>query len=437
MAEEEKENKKNETFNIDDIEINVKKNNGDLGKNSISKSKRSLYDNGIFLTSEFESGNGINFKKYDEGIYGFNPIRDPGKFYSGQAFYFKFLVENRLIRQDSSKEITVTAIADYDDIWKGWSTTLNVKIWKYSVDGGFIEQLDSKRVKPTPKSIGINLKVAPQEKFYISNTLSLPYSRLRSMVENVQIIYPNFTKLTEVARSPLNNQIYSLKINPEYDHWNDKDKLKILISGTPQPNEIGDFGAYLLLQSFLNKGADFWDEFHKYFKLEFLFFQNPDGNIEGRNMVNSKGQNIFFGYKEDEEKRPDECKKIWDYISKEPPNFFLEIHSFFQDSKTIRPYIYPKELFKNLEVQKTYVKLSKDIISFSNGAREIISLDQDYFKDTLAYRLQQKFDTMAIQYKLHSYMKLEENQKTIWEIYDKSIKNIKKSIKKKQKRDYI
>lgn len=436
MAENEKENQKETKFDIDDIEINVKKNDGDSKKAVLPKSNKSLFDSGIFLTSEFESGNGTNFKKYDEGIYGFSPIRDPGKFYSGQAYYFKFLVENRLIRQDSSKEITVTAIADYDDIWKGWATTLNTRIWKYSTDWGSIEQLDSRRVKPTPKSVGINLKIAPQEKFYISNTLSLPYSKVRSMVENIHEFYPTFTKLEEIAKSPLNNPIYSLKINPDPIHWNDTNKLKILISGTPQPNEIGDYGAYLLLQSFLDKGADYWDDFHRYFKLEFLFFQNPDGNVEGRNMVNSKDQNIFFGYKEDENKQPEECKKILDYISKAPPNYFLEIHSFFQDSKTIRPYIYPKELFRNLELQKIYEKLSKEIIGYSNGAKELISVDQDYFKDTLAYRIQQKFETMSIQYKLHSYMKLEDNQKTIWNVFDKSIKTLKKNMQGKLKREF-
>ena len=56
------------------------------------ENKKTYFGTDIILSSDFETGNGINFTKYDEDIYGFYPERDPGKLYSGQAFYFKFSV---------------------------------------------------------------------------------------------------------------------------------------------------------------------------------------------------------------------------------------------------------------------------------------------------------------------------------------------------------
>ena len=87
---------------------------------------REFRDRKIFLTSNFEGGNACNFKKYPGNIYGFNPIRDPGENYSGQAYYFKVLVENL---QKEELNITLTAIAEYDELWKGWQSSINPTIW--------------------------------------------------------------------------------------------------------------------------------------------------------------------------------------------------------------------------------------------------------------------------------------------------------------------
>ncbi|MHA1727890.1 MAG: M14 family zinc carboxypeptidase [Promethearchaeota archaeon] len=381
-------------------------------------------DREIVLSSEFEGGNAINFKSYGDNIFSFSPRRDPGKKYSGQAYYFKFSAENKLIRQEQIKKITVTAIADYDDIWKGWTPLLKTKLWKCS--GNKREHLDSNSFKITPKTLGINLKLAPQEKIFISNMLTLPYSEMLNILEDLQVIYPTFIKLIEIGRSPMDNAIYSLKINPNEDHWRDNSKPKIIVSGTAQSNEFGDYAAIMLLRRFLDQGAKYWDEFHEYFRLEFLFFQNPDGIVLGKNMVNSKGENIFFSFQKDFEIMPEENRIIWKFMERERPDLYLEYHSFFQDLKTIRPYLYPHELFRTKKREKIYKKMSMELKSYCNGAKEQIVMKQRYFSETLAYRLQEEFETLAFQFKLHSCMDLKHNDEVTWRVFSKLIKKLRK-----------
>ncbi|MHA1339969.1 MAG: M14 family zinc carboxypeptidase [Promethearchaeota archaeon] len=391
-----------------------------------NKSSKTLILPDIILTSDFETGNGRDFKEYDKDIYGFYPEKDPGTLYSGQAYYFKFKVENRLIRKQDVKKITVTAIADYDNVWKGWEDALQTKLWKYSMDGS-ITHLNPKFVKPTRFSIGINLVLKPKEKFYISNMLTIPYTEMEKIVLDISEIYPTETKLERVGKSPMGNFIYSLKIHPKEEDWNFPNKIKLLISGSAQSNEFGDYAAINLLRRYLKQGPSYWNEFKKHFNLQFLFFQNPDGIIEGKNMVNARGENIFFGYDIENEDIPQECEFIWEYLREKPPDFYLEYHSFFQYRKTIRPYIYPNELFKSAEYRKIYKKISKELIALSNGAKEIIKLGQKWFSSTLAYQLQKNYNTLSFQYKLHSCMTQEANWEIAWKVFEKSTKILKKN----------
>lgn len=382
--------------------------------------KRNLIGREIVLTSEFEGGNGIDFKEYGDNIFSFMPIRDPGEKYSGQAYYFKFAVENKLIRSDAIKHITVTAIADYDDLWKGWAPGLNINLWKYS--GSSLVHLDPKNVKTTPKTMGINLILQPKEKIFISNMLSIPYSEMVNILEDIQLMYPTFLKLVEVGRSPMDKIIYSIRVNPDENHWKDTTKSKIIISGTPQSNEFGDYSTILLLQKFLKMGAEYWDSL-LIFRIEFIFFQNPDGIVLGKNMVNSRGENIFFGFKDSKEKISVENTIVWDYLEKDPPTLYLEWHNFFQDRKTIRPYLYPIELFNSRKnLQKIYKKMATTLKSYCNGAKEQIKIDQQYFSDTLAYQLQKKFNTLSFQFKTHNSMEIKDIEAVIWDVFNKLIK---------------
>jgi len=48
----------------------------------LKNKKNRIEDREIIIRSDFEGGNGINFKSYGDDIYSFSPLRDPGEFYS-------------------------------------------------------------------------------------------------------------------------------------------------------------------------------------------------------------------------------------------------------------------------------------------------------------------------------------------------------------------
>ncbi len=374
--------------------------------------KREFRDRKICLTSKIEGGNASNFEKYPGDVYGFSPIRDPGENYSSQAYYFKFQIEN-LRNEDIN--VTVTAIAEYDDVWKGWQLSLNPKIWIfYPNDLREPIHLVPDRVKSTPWSMSLNLSLKPFEKLILSNMFTPSLSSLVQKVEDLASLYPTFLKLQEIGKSPKNHPIYSIIVNPDVPSHK---LFKILIGGSPQPNEFGDHAALQILQNFLKQDADYWDIFAKLFSLEFIFFQNPDGMELGTNMVNNKGENLFFSYCNELENMPMENQFIWSYLAQNPPKLYLEMHSFFQDQKTIRPYIYPIDLLKEKREAKIYQKLAKDLIKFSNGVKEDISLNQPYFDNTLCYKLMEKFGTLCFQYKLHSRLTTLEISKISWDLF--------------------
>jgi hypothetical protein len=384
---------------------------------------REFRDRKIYLTSEIEGGNAYNFKKFPGNIYGFTPKRDPGEGYSGQAYYFKFQIEN--LCKDPTN-VTITAIADYDDTWKGWQSSINPTIWIFSPNRQKNPiQLSPDLVRATTQSMSITISLQSYEKIILSNMFTPSYTGLVQIVEDLASQYPTFLQLKEIGRSPMDNPIYTIKVNPEAESY---DIFKILVGGTSQPNEFGDYSSILILQQFLTMGADFWDEFSAKFSLEFLLFQNPDGMKLGTNMVNSKGENPFFSWHSDPKTMPDENQIVWNYIIDNPPNFYLEMHSFFQDRKTIRPYIYPIELLQNKRDQKLYQKVSKTLIKYCNGIQEQIHINQPYFQNTLCYRLMEQYHTLALQFKLHSGMSVSEITQTSWKVFGSIYKSLIRGI---------
>ncbi|MHA1453205.1 MAG: hypothetical protein ACTSRD_10115, partial [Promethearchaeota archaeon] len=142
----------------------------------MEKINQEFRDRKIAITSEIEGGNAYDFKKYPGNIYSFTPRRDPGENYSSQAYYFKLQIENL---QKDIANITITAIADYDETWKGWQPSLNPTIWIFSPGRlKFPEQITQDKVKATPRSMSINLTLQSYEKIIISNMFTPPYSEL-------------------------------------------------------------------------------------------------------------------------------------------------------------------------------------------------------------------------------------------------------------------
>ena len=102
--------------------------------------------------------------------------------------------------------VTITAIADYDETWKGWQPSLNPTIWVFSPDRLKIpEQIAQDRVKATPRSMSINLTLQSYEKIIISNMFTPPYSELVQELKDLAGAYPTFLKLTEIGLSPMGN----------------------------------------------------------------------------------------------------------------------------------------------------------------------------------------------------------------------------------------
>ena len=115
--------------------------------------------------------------------------------------------------------------------------------------------------------------------------------------------------------------------------------------------------------------------------------------------------------------------------------------SFYYDTQTywtrhiqhkMRHYALSKQrirrVIKSPDRKKIYKNLSKQLIAFCNGAKQNIKPNQKWFRDTLAYKLQESFDTMSLQFKLHSCMTVKENEDLAWDIFERSIKIIRKGF---------
>ena len=81
--------------------------------------------------------------------------------------------------------------------------------------------------------------------------------------------------------------------------------------------------------------------------------------VLGTNMVNANWENLFFSYFHENQSMPKENEIIWNHLKENPPNIFLEMHSFFQDNKTIRPYILSFRAPIREEESKILFKISK------------------------------------------------------------------------------
>ena len=176
------------------------------------------------------------------------------------------------------------------------------------------------------------------------------------------------------------------------------------LGATPQCHELGTIAIMGIFEAAL-KGK--LEGVLERCSLALLPLSNPDGNALGSCMTNALRQNVIFGFgAAGSGEGAVECERVWDYLSRTRPLFFLEFHSYpHLNRPSFRPYDVDRALFPDDESRRrgeTFFAAVNKVAPNPGVRLEAGSAIEKQFRPSLISRLIADLGVPATLYKLHN-----------------------------------
>jgi hypothetical protein len=279
---------------------------------------RVFEDAGILLATDFEGGNGADWRALGPDHYSMRLEPEPGEhLYSGKQYYFCFGARNR---RPTRRTVRIR-LAAYG--WGFWAAQTQHVVLRR---GGKWSQLNPAAIRPVEEmvdTVEVDLDLPgvdePEATLYASNFHWWPYSE---MVEYLRA--REGLRSQEIARSFQGRAIYAVEIG------NDAPGAPCMVhTQTPQPSEMGSLACRAMID-FLTSGAPEAAAIRERFRVCFIPMTNPDGTVLGYGISDAQGRFPFFeghlAASGDSSATP-ETQAVWRYLEERRPWLFWEWHS--------------------------------------------------------------------------------------------------------------
>ena len=370
--------------------------------------------NNIILTSDYETGNGENFKKVAAGHFSLAPKKDPekvkGRPYGGLAHHFSFRIKNL---KDSRQTVRI----DVEKINHPFGPDACVwvkrgKSWKFAENVNCAVHWGEKLTR-----LSFKVNILGREEVEISESFNYSYKDVISHLNQALKRYPSMVHLSNIGKTAQGKDIPCLRIGvggrgPAF-----------MISATPQACEMGALGCFAAISALCSN-----DSWAKAARRKFVYYilpcTNPDGVDLGRCMVNSLGENPVFEARGASagKKVSKEAKALWKFAEEISPEVFLGYHSYFQSHyfmTSLRPwgiYVFDRLLLRSPAKRKAADVLGDKILDLPFGQHSYVRLGDEGFSDALPYLLQEKSETLAYWLKLTTRMDFQANENKAVEV---------------------
>ena len=390
----------------------------------------------IFLTSNYDTGNGRKFKKISANHFSFTPEKDPekvkGRDYGGLIHHFSFRAKNL-------KRLTRVVCIDVENIihpygldacaWvkrgKSWKFAEKIDCdvdWKWSYKKeGENEVMDWQK---TTTALSFRVKLFPDEEVEISEAFNYSHGEITDFLKDAVRKYSHLVKLTNIATTHEGRQVQCLRIGMQ------RPRATFMIEATPQASEIGALGCMAAIDELCAstrwaKGA------RRKFVYYVLPCTNPDGVDRGHCMVNALGENPIFEARRaafEGKKVSNEAKALADFAKKLKPTVYLGYHSHYQSHMfmtSLKPwglYMFDRLLMKSPKKFQAAEIVTSSLCELDFGFYSYNRLG-GYFSDTLPHVLQEKFETLSYWLKLYTRADVQTNEKKAVEVLKTIVDN--------------
>lgn len=239
----------------------------------------------------------------------------------------------------------------------------------------------------------ITLKLDAYETAFLSNTYYRNYSILRNLFEDLSnsCIHRREVYGTSIEGRDLVAYCLSEKIS--------KYKPILLITSGFHPMEADTLATESIMRCLLTKeGSSVLDVID----VIIAPMVNPDGFFHGFNGCNANGINLYWDFREKDNKNTPESFYLWEYIKKIKPSIYIDFHAytFQQHRKKDSPYLKPLYFYDGRLVRNTMVLIEERLKKLHDGY--FMSGISVCSPSTLSYKLTNHFNTMTFaKYHLH------------------------------------
>jgi len=359
------------------------------------KTKETKKFKNLILSSNFNCGSGIDFKKLKKNYFGFIIPEDPPNPVGGDyRWYFCIKIINNTKKK---KKFIVDALRK--------KSKKNIEFPQKKVpvfiSSNFIKWRPVKKVKiSNDYDYRLELEIKSHDSFYISNSIPKRYKSMCEWLKKTNREYKNLTKLKVIGKSCEGNKIYLLSIQNFTLKKSESDR--ILITSGLHPAEPDWLATTSIIQELL-KNNKWAKKMRNKYTFDIVTQLNPDGFILGTNGCNAKGINPYWDFRKNDYNKSPETSYLWKWIALNPPSIYIDFHCYVHNvDKDYKPYIKPIDVYNHPKIKKIVENINKKLIKLCNG--RYISGKSTNLPSTLAYKITKKYNTITYT-KFHLHLK--------------------------------
>lgn len=284
-------------------------------------------DDEVLLASNFECGNGRNFRKLAEDRYAMDIEPEPGQHvYSGRGYYFCFAVRNKLRKP---RTITIEIASVWPPGRQPHSNNEHVILKR----GDRWSQLPQTHILPPPDKPGVvfqgmfrlELPAAdePDPVLFVSNYHWYAYTEMARYLKTLAAEHPDVRR-SSIGKSAQGRDIWAVEVGRR-----DEDAPTITCAQTPQPSEMGHHACRAILDFLLSDDPIAAGILAKH-RVCLIPHACPDGTVLGYAISNSLGGCPYFEGAKAIAGAPDapvEEVAVWRYLQRKRPWLFIQWHS--------------------------------------------------------------------------------------------------------------
>lgn len=273
----------------------------------------------MLFTSEFECGNGTDFKQSGEMAWQLRARADA----PGYGHYFHFRMES----EGESGLAEIEILAD-DRPGLGRDESAPGVIWRRKGADGPWERMEKPEFDAAVGRIVLRQRVIPGDVWYFSEACPLPFSDMARHLEDMPTYCPEM-KVLRLGETPECRPIIAARITDS--NVPDAEKGRVFVLAGQHGVEFAGMYAAKGILDFLASRLPQAADLRRRYVFDILPCANPDGNAHGLGCHNSEGKDQLTAFAEAcNEAAPAtvEASLIWTHLRRNRPDLILNFHAY-------------------------------------------------------------------------------------------------------------
>ncbi len=348
----------------------------------------------MIFTSEFECGNGKNFRQLAADRFRMEVVGDKPTY----CYYFCFDAHN----DGPAAEIAIEVWHDpaINDV-PGFMSHFPCTIWTCAGRPDLYCPLDQARCETHADHLVIRLALEANQSLRVTDLWPSPYSETCAFLQTLARERADRCELFSIGKSIQGREILGLRAGPA-------DAPRVLCIAGQHPIEFSGTWGMRAIADYVSSLLPDAAAFRKKFQVEVIPAVNPDGSVAGRNGFNAENFDMYqaFGEKPDAgEPEAHESRLLWRWATSRPPALWLNIHNYLGWRTSSEPpfdgwYTLDSDLFSDPERRRLYQALCDTLRLETDGPSTYIKAST-HGANTLCHQMAKRFGIPHVFYEIN------------------------------------